>query len=244
MTVADLSRTSGRSLVGACLLLLALVAQGTWPSTQALGQEHTHPPGGPAGLVILDASIWTGVDAGPRELGRPAHMTALAVVGDSITAIGDDATIRPWIGPKTKVIQANKRRVIPGITDSHTHIINGGFQLARLSLRDVQSKQAFVQAVQSKVRELRKGEWLLGGRWSVESWAVPEPPNKAWLDPVTGETPVMLTRMDGHQAVVNSVALRLAGIDANQPRDPVGGEIERDEPRQPVDPAVDRDGSI
>jgi predicted amidohydrolase YtcJ len=69
---------------------------------------------------------------------------------------------------------------------------------------------------------------VIGGRWSVESWDKPEPPNKAWLDPISADNPVFLSRMDGHQALVNSAALKLAGIDAQGPPDSVGGEIERD----------------
>ncbi|MEK7730604.1 MAG: amidohydrolase family protein, partial [Planctomycetota bacterium] len=52
--------------------------------------------------------------------------------------------------------------------------------------------------------------------------------NKAWLDPISADNPVFLSRMDGHQALVNSAALKLAGIDAQGPPDSVGGEIERD----------------
>ncbi len=64
---------------------------------------------------------------------------------------------------------------------------------------------------------------MLGGRWSVESWDDPAVPRKEWIDPVTGETPVFLTRMDGHQGLANSAALRKAGIDRDGPSDPPGG---------------------
>ena len=198
---------------GSCVFPTVAPASGASPAVQ------------PADLVIIDARIWTGVGKG-RAL-RSDAPTALAVVGDKIVAVGSDESVRGRVGPTTKVIEAHGRRVIPGITDSHAHIISGGLQLTRLTLRDVQSRDEFVQAVVKAVKEKKKGEWLLGGRWSVESWADPRPPSKSWLDPVTGDTPVFLSRMDGHQALVNSAALRLAGIDAFGPDDPKGGEIER-----------------
>lgn len=183
-----------------------------------------------ASLVILNARVWTGEHPATKagESVGIAEPTALAVVRDKIADVGADASIRAWIGPGTKVIDAQGRRVIPGITDSHTHIVSGGYQLARLNLRDAKDREAFIQAVAADAKAKKKGQWVLGGRWSVESWRDPAPPTKDWLDPVTGNTPVFLSRMDGHSALVNSAALRLAGIDASGPADPKGGEIERD----------------
>ncbi|MGB2988026.1 MAG: amidohydrolase [Phycisphaerae bacterium] len=178
--------------------------------------------------MILNAKIWTGVERAKGESGDRPEPTALAVVGDRIAVVGSDASVRSWIGRGTKVIDARGRRVIPGITDSHVHIISGGFQLARLALREVNSREEFIRAVAVEAKKKKQGQWVLGGRWSVESWEKPEAPSKSWLDPVTGDIPVFLSRMDGHSALVNSAALRQAGIDASGPPDPEGGEIERD----------------
>lgn len=175
----------------------------------------------PADLVIVNARVWTGSPAMPEA-------EAVAVEGDRIAAVGADAAVRPRIGPQTRVIDADGRRVIPGLIDCHTHIVEGGLQLERLHLRDVAGRDEFIAAVAEAVRAKRPGQWVLGGRWSVESWADPQQPLKEWIDPVTGNTPVFLTRMDGHQALVNSAALKLAGVDASGPPDPSGGEIERD----------------
>lgn len=177
----------------------------------------------PADVVILDGRVWTGV--------RPAAAeapTAVAIHGDRIRFVGDDDAAKTWIGPDTRVIQARGRRVIPGISDSHTHIISGGLQLARLNLRDVRDREEFVKRIAEAARSKKPGEWVVGGRWSVESWPDATTPNRSWLDPATGDTPVFLSRMDGHQALANSAALKRAGIDAKGPPDPPGGEIERD----------------
>jgi len=186
------------------------------------GAAADDAPGGVADLVITNAKIWTGAQPSVAE------PTGIAVIGDTIVAVGADAEVRTRVGANTTVIDAKGRRVIPGITDSHTHFISGGLSLSRLYLREVRGKQEFIAAVQNAAARAQKGEWVVGGRWSVESWERPETPNRSWLDPVTGEVPVFLNRMDGHEAVVNSATLKLAGIDAAGPADPLGGEIERD----------------
>ncbi len=176
-----------------------------------------------ADLVVVDARIWTGAGSDAQ---------AIAVVDGRIAAVGTDHDIRRWIGTDTKVIEAHGRRIIPGITDSHLHIVSGGQHLDRLNLRDVASKQDFVAKVAAATRSIQAAEskrpWLTGGRWSVESWDDPASPRKEWIDSVSADTPVFLSRMDGHQGLANSVALRLAGIDANGPPDPTGGVIDRD----------------
>ncbi|MCO6436968.1 MAG: amidohydrolase [Phycisphaerae bacterium] len=179
-----------------------------------------------ADLVIVNARVWTGI-AGDAQAGEQ-QPSAIAISGGRIVAVGRDDDVRSFISKITRVIDAGGKRVIPGITDSHTHIVGGGFQLGRLELREVKEKKSFIEAVAAAAKELPRGQWVQGGRWSVESWTKREQPTRYWLDPVTGETPVFLSRMDGHQALANSAALRIAGINADGPRDPVGGEIERD----------------
>jgi len=185
-------------------------------------------PSRPADLVILDAKLWTGTTRGANQGREESNATAVAVTRGRIVAIGTGAAIRKLVGPSTRAINADNRRVIPGITDSHIHLVSGGLQLLRLDLRGVTGRDEFVRAVAEEAERNKPGEWVLGGRWTVESWKNPEAPTKSWLDPVTSDVPFFLERMDGHQALVNSAALKAAGIDANGPKDPVGGEIERD----------------
>ncbi len=220
----------GMCWFSAATIPLALAAGACSLKTPKGESQASHVPGSSvvlANLVIINARIWTGAEGGARP-GDPAEPTAVAIAGDKIVAVGDDATVHSFIGPQTKVIDAGGRRVIPGITDCHTHAISGGLHLARLNLRDVRNRNEFIQAIADDAKTKAKGQWVLGGRWSVESWPRTEQPDKSWIDPVTGDTPVYLSRMDGHQALVNSAALRLAGIDASGPPDPKGGEIERD----------------
>jgi hypothetical protein len=203
----------------------------TWSDARlmhiTMAQEAAHAtPDRQATLVIVNAKVWTGAT---HAVGAdPAAPTALAAAGDRLIYVGDDPGARALVGPRTRVIDAEGRRVIPGITDSHVHLIGGGLQLGRLYLRAAGDRTSFVDAVAKDAASRKQGEWVLGGRWSTESWVDPTQPDKGWLDPVTGSVPVFLTRMDGHQALVNSAALRLAGITASGPPDPEGGQIDRD----------------
>ncbi|GIV01649.1 MAG: amidohydrolase [Fimbriimonadales bacterium] len=171
----------------------------------------------PADLVVENARIWTGDAAG--------FASFLAVRDGRFVHVGDP---RPdLIGPRTERIDAEGRVVLPGFIDSHIHMLNGGMNLSQLQLRDAASKEEFIQRVRDWAASLPEGKWILGGRWSTESWAVVEQPTKEWVDEASQGHPLYLSRMDGHSALVNSVALRMAGITKDTPNPP-GGVIDKD----------------
>ncbi|NOX57573.1 MAG: amidohydrolase family protein, partial [Planctomycetes bacterium] len=205
------------------LLLLVALAQPLQAASDALAQADEAPfaKERPPTLIIVNGRVWTGVPGAPQA-------EAVAILNDTIIAVGTSAEVRALANSGTRTIDAKSRRVIPGITDSHTHIVGTGLQLQRIDLRTTRDRTAFVNTIAAAVSKLSPGQWLLGGRYTVDSWADPSPPRKEWIDSVTPGVPVFLTRMDGHQALVNSVALKFAGIDRNGPDDPPGGEIVRD----------------
>lgn len=209
-------------------LAIAIVAMGQVGCTTIENGLRWSQSSEPADVVIVGGRVWTAENAVAPSPDVRYQPTSVAIRDGKIVDYGDDDTMRRYVGPDTKLIDARGRRIIPGITDSHTHIISGGFQLVRLNLRRVTGKAQFIALVGAEAIDKKPGEWVLGGRWSVESWDKPENPTKEWLDRVTGETPVFVSRMDGHQALVNSAALKIAGIDRHGPADPKGGEIERD----------------
>ncbi len=172
----------------------------------------------PSELVVENARIWSDGLAGFAEFA--------AVRGGRFVHVGrrDDALI----GPDTRRVDAAGRIVVPGLIDAHIHMLNGGLQASRLQLRDAADRQDFTARVASWAAALPPGAWILGGRWSTETWADPSQPVKEWVDGAGGDHPLYLPRMDGHSALVNSIALRLAGISAQGPPDPPGGVIERD----------------
>ncbi len=120
----------------------------------------------------------------------------------------------------------------PGLIDNHTHCLSGGFGLASVALRDARTPAAFTERIGEFAAKLPAGRWILNGDWDHELWGG-ELPHRDWIDEVTRETPVLVTRLDGHMALANSAALALAGIDA-ETATPDGGEIVRDPDGRPT----------
>jgi len=170
--------------------------------------------------IIAKAKVWT------VDKSRPTAQ-AVAVLGDRIVAVGSNADVEAWHGPATKVIDAGGKLLLPGFNDSHVHFVGGGLQLEQVQLNDVTSKEEFVRRVGERAKQTPKGEWMLGGDWDETKWTPPQLPTKELIDPVTGDTPVFLSRYDGHMALANSAALRLAGVTA-QTAEPAGGMFVRD----------------
>src|SRR5437879_3802611 len=86
-----------------------------------------------ADLVLLGGKIWT-VDRAQPEA------EAIAVREGKILAIGKTADIRVLAGPKTRVIELNGRRVLPGFIDSHVHMLGGGQRLSQVALKDAKDE--------------------------------------------------------------------------------------------------------
>ena len=173
-----------------------------------------------ATLIVTNAAVYTVDKQRPKA-------EAVAVIGDRIVAVGSHAEIELWHGPETKVIDANGKSLLPGFNDAHVHFIQGGAQLEQVSLVDASSPKEFVKRIAAQVAKMPKGEWILGGRWDETKWAKPELPTKELVDPVTGGTPIFLERYDGHEALANSAAMKLAGVTAKT-ADVPGGVIVRD----------------
>jgi len=179
-----------------------------------------------ADLLITHANIWTVDPAHPKA-------EALAILRDRIVAVGTDADVNAWRGPNTKVIDAAGKLLLPGFNDAHVHFVSGGAQLDNVQLNDATSAQEFVRRIGERAKTTPKGSWILGGDWDETKWTPPELPTKELIDPVTGDTPVFVSRYDGHMGLANSAALRTAGITAQTP-DPPGGAIVRDTKGNPT----------
>jgi predicted amidohydrolase YtcJ len=159
----------------------------------------------------------------------PAQPTAeaIAIYGNHIVAVGSSKDIKKMLGPNTRVIDAKKRLVLPGFNDSHTHFLSGGFQLSSVDLRDANTPKEFAERIQAFAAKLPQGRWITGGDWDHERWPDAKLPTKELIDSFTPNTPVFINRLDGHMALANSLALRLAGV-TRQTLDPPGGVIVRD----------------
>ena len=179
-----------------------------------------------ADLVIRHAAVWT-VDA--------AHpsATAVAVSGDTIVAVGTDAEMRRWIGPRTRIIDAGGRTLLPGFTDSHVHFLMGSFALARVALGDAKTMTDLRAILRAWQRKNPGTGWVLGRGWTYAMIGGDGMPSKRDLDDVFSDRPVIFSAYDGHTSWVNSTALALAGITRDTP-DPANGIIVRDSVGEPT----------
>jgi hypothetical protein len=179
-----------------------------------------------ADLLIVNGRVWTGVPLKPEA-------EAVAIVGGRVAAVGTTADLAAWRGQATRVLDAAGARVLPGFNDSHVHFIGGGLQLDNVDVRQAPSPQEFARLIGERVQKTPAGEWVLGGDWDDQLWDPPVLPARQLVDPVSPATPVFVNRFDGHMAVANSVALKLAGVTAATP-DPPGGVIVRDAAGNPT----------
>jgi predicted amidohydrolase YtcJ len=179
-----------------------------------------------ADLIVTHANIWT-VDA--------AHpsVQAVAVLGERIVAVGSAADVDAWRGPKTRMIDAQGKLLLPGFDDAHVHFVTGGLQLDSVQLNDATSAEEFKRRIAERAKATPKGEWIEGGDWDETKWTPAQLPAHQLIDDVTPENPVFLNRYDGHLALANAAALQLAGITAATP-DPPGGKILRDAQGNPT----------
>jgi len=185
----------------------------------------------PAETLITNAN---GVQA--DAAGHLQHFTGLL--------IGDDGKVEEVLnGPPPAVryphiIDASGRTLLPGLIDAHGHVIDLGVAALTLDLVGTQSVADLQQRLRSYATERPKDGWLIGFGWNQELWADKSYPTAAELDEIVPDRPVMLERVDGHAILVNSAAIRAAGVTAAT-RDPAGGKIERDVAGNPTGLFVD-----
>ncbi|MGA2344782.1 MAG: amidohydrolase [Candidatus Sulfotelmatobacter sp.] len=179
-----------------------------------------------ADLIITNAKIWTVDKSLPTA-------QAVAILGDRIVAVGANTEIDAWRAPHTHVIDAGSKLLLPGFNDAHVHFVSGGMQLDNIQLNDATTPEEFARRIGERARVTAKGEWIVGGNWDETKWNPPDMPTKELIDAVTPDTPVFVSRYDGHMGLANSVALRLAGINAKTP-DPPGGTLVRDAEGNPT----------
>lgn len=183
-----------------------------------------HPDSSPkiaANLMLVNAKIWT-VD--PE---RP-EVEAVACWQGRILALGSTAEIRAFAGPKTKVVDARGRRVVPGFHDSHLHLLGSGLRLNQVALKDAKDEADFGRLLTEFDKKLPPGRWMIGGDWDHDRAFAGRLPTAEDLDKHVADRPVLLRRYDGHMALANTKALQMAGITGDT-KDPSGGVIVRDQ---------------
>jgi predicted amidohydrolase YtcJ len=176
--------------------------------------------GAPADLALLGGAIYT-VDT------EKSWAEAVAVRDGVIIAVGNEAELRPLIGPETRVVALDGEMLLPGFHDAHSHPVYAGLGSLECPLHGLGSRVAILEKLRACAASgERRGDWLVGSGWDVSLFPDGNAP-KGPLDELAPDFPIVLTDENGHAVWVNSRALELAGIRRDTPNPPAG-VIERD----------------
>ena len=187
-----------------------------------------------ADIIFLNGVIYTGVGFAED---KPQTVEAMAIGGGRVVAVGSNEKIRKLAGPQTVVKDLSTAKtgtfVFPGFNDAHTHLGGAGRTKLNVDLTGVHSLGEMLATVKTFADAAPAGHWLTGGNWDHTLWASKELPTRQDLDRVTGDHPAFLDRIDGHIAVVNSAALKAAGV-TGKTEPPQGGAIDLDAQGEPT----------
>jgi predicted amidohydrolase YtcJ len=150
---------------------------------------------------------------------------SLAVKGGVIVAVGDDASVAAYRGPKTQVIDLAGAAVVPGLHDLHVHAIGSGEQRLRCGFPQGSSAQVVAETIKGCVAKRKPGDWITGGQWDAASFG-DTTIDREFLDKIAPDNPVALNDISMHAVWLNTAALKLARITKDTPA-PSGGVIER-----------------
>ena len=171
-------------------------------------------------LVLHNANIYTGAADKPRA-------EAVLAIDGRIAYVGTSAEALQRAPPDARTVNLGGLIVLPGLTDSHAHLAGIGWRELNFDLTGVESLVALQQRLRDRAAQDRISPWIEGRGWIESRWTPAEFPTRQDLDAAIGSRPVILERIDGHAIVVNSLALKIAGITSTTPNPP-GGEILKD----------------
>jgi predicted amidohydrolase YtcJ len=235
--------TFSLGLTGAALLIAARAANPSAESAAAKSRASIatqnpvtlSPAQGAADLVLTNALVET-LDATREWAG------AVAIRGESIVAVSpivpgsaeapkasgaDAADIKPWLGPKTRILNLHGAFVMPGLNDAHVHIGQSALAKLAIDFTGVASLEEFQQRIRGAIKDRAPGEWITGFGWDQTLWSGRRDPTRADLDAVSTAYPMFFARVDGHVAVANSLALKIAAVTKDTAQ-PATGHIVRD----------------
>ena len=166
-------------------------------------------------LLIYNATAYT-VDKNFSKAG------AVAVDKGKIIATGSSKSLLNRFDAEEK-IDAKGKYLFPGFIDAHAHFFGYGLGLQQADVGGTKSWEDVLSKVK-KHADKNKAGWIIGRGWNQNDWPVKEFPDKEKLDKLFPKRPVILTRIDGHAAIVNNEALKIAGIKTGGKIE--GGEVE------------------
>jgi predicted amidohydrolase YtcJ len=201
------------------LILFAILATLIFPSF-LLSSVTANSAVPSADTIFINGNVYTVNEAQP-------HVDAIAVKDGKILFAGSNDKVEAFKGGSTKVIDLRGATVLPGLTDSHYHLLGVGAREITLNLEGTTSLDDFLSKVKARVNQTERGKWVTGRGWIETFWKPQAFPTRSDLDRISPDNPVFLSRADGHGAVANSLALKIAGVTKETPN-PFGGEILKD----------------
>lgn len=178
-------------------------------------------------LILFNGKITT-LDA------KQPEVSAIGIKNGRVAALGSNEEVEKLADKSTRKIDLKKRRVIPGLNDSHIHLIRGGLNY-NMELRwdGVPSLAYAMEMLKEQVRRTSPPQWVrvIGG-WSEFQFVEKRMPTLEEINAVSPDTPVFILHLYD-RAILNAAALRAVGY-TNQTPDPIGGRIERDKNGNPT----------
>jgi predicted amidohydrolase YtcJ len=168
--------------------------------------------------ILYNGNIWTLDDAQPRA-------QAAAISGARFVAVGANAEVLRLASARTRKIDLSSKAVLPGFNDAHAHPVESGVEHLRKVACDTDSIDKIKAALHERALKTPPGEWVLG--FLYDDGKTSRPIDLHDLDEAVPDHPVIVHHRGGHTAFVNSLALRLAQVNAQTP-DPAGGRFEHD----------------
>jgi hypothetical protein len=221
--------TNSRGLLAATTFAVAVTGLAFSARTLARAPQQTTQP---ADLVLTNGKVVTVENGAPEA-------QAIASSGGRIVAVGTNAEVQKYVGPKTEVVDVKGQLVIPGFIEGHGHFTGIGTAELGLKLMTAKTWDEIVAMVAERVKTARPGEWIYGRGWHQEKWDVRPTPNVEGfpvhdaLSKVSPNNPVVLTHASGHATFVNAKAMELSAI-TPATKDPEGGDLVRDAEGNPT----------
>jgi len=182
--------------------------------------------------LIFNTKIYTANDIHPEA-------EAVAVKNKNIVFVGSNKEAEAYKCGEVSMLDLEGMFVYPGFIDSHAHVKGIGCRELNLNLQGIDSLKEMLTVVEIYSNSKEPGEWVVGRGWIEKNWPEARFPTMGELDRFSSDRPVVLERADGHAVIVNSYALKLAGIDFDT-KDPHGGAINRDSNGNPNGLLVDK----
>lgn len=162
-----------------------------------------------ADLVIFNGNIIT------MDPQKPSA-SALAVKSYKVLAIGEEEAVLDLVPDAKRVIDLGGQTVVPGFIDAHTHLTGSGMKEAHIHLEESKSIDDALQKIRGELQRYSKDEWVLGYGWDESVWPIKRYIEGSDLDAISTTQPIMVTRVDGHLATVNSKGFKELGIPLNR----------------------------